>query len=194
METYQLPSLALGATEEVAPEETARATASIMPDENVPPSSSAAAPPKTSSMMAHTTENLRVLPFGVEYVIPPADEEEREKETHSAATTETVDEEIKVKAHASLDQVSSRKPQSIPMTEETDASPGSSEETEEDVDIDGSTTPLIHGEFWEVAHPNSPITTPHPSPHLSLSCLSHLQGLKKLPMVLKMQTFYLDYC
>jgi hypothetical protein len=34
------------------------------------------------------------------------------------------------------------------------------EENEEDVDIDGSTMPLIHDDFWDIAHRNSPITTP----------------------------------
>lgn len=33
-------------------------------------------------------------------------------------------------------------------------------EEEDDVDIDGATTPLVHGKFWEAAHPNSPLTTP----------------------------------
>ena len=34
------------------------------------------------------------------------------------------------------------------------------EENEEEVDIDGQTTPPIHDEYWEAAHPNSPLTTP----------------------------------
>ena len=34
------------------------------------------------------------------------------------------------------------------------------EEHEEEVDIDAETTPPIHDEFWEAAHPNSPVTTP----------------------------------
>jgi hypothetical protein len=71
-----------------------------------------------------------------------------------------VDEEIEVEVDASLHQVSLRKPQPIPMTEETDASFRRSEESEEDVDIDGATTPVIHNEFWDAFHPNSPITTP----------------------------------
>ena len=73
--------------------------------------------------------------------------------THSAATTEQVDEEIEVESHTSPHMVSSPPPT---VTEER----AGDEVTEEDVDIDGSTTPVIHDEFWDAAHPNSPITTP----------------------------------
>lgn len=45
------------------------------------------------------------------------------------------------------------------MTEEHAASHRSNEETNEDVDV-GSTTPVIHDDFWDVAHPNSPLITP----------------------------------
>jgi hypothetical protein len=71
-----------------------------------------------------------------------------------------VDEEIEVEEDSSLHMVSSRKPQPVPLTEENAASPGSDEATDEDMDIDGSTTPLIYDDFWNVAHPNSPVTTP----------------------------------
>jgi hypothetical protein len=58
-----------------------------------------------------TTEDLQIVPFGVEYVIPPADEDD--EDTHSSATIEQMDEEIEIEADASLHQVSSRKPQPI---------------------------------------------------------------------------------
>ena len=34
------------------------------------------------------------------------------------------------------------------------------EENEEEVDIDGEMTPPLHNEYWEAAHPNSPLTIP----------------------------------
>ena len=80
----------------------------------------------------------------MDYVIPPKDEEEN---SHSAASTEQVDEEIEIEADASLHQVSS------PPVHVTD------EETDEDVDV-GSSTPVIDDDLWDVAHPNSPLTTP----------------------------------
>ena len=94
----------------------------------------------------------------MEYVVPPTDE--HEEDTHSVATTEQMDEETEDEADASLHQASPRKPQHVPMTVEIVASSGSSEATEEDVDIDGATKPVLHDEYWEEAYPNSPITTP----------------------------------
>jgi hypothetical protein len=95
----------------------------------------------------------------VEYEIPHADEEGIE--THSAATTELVDEEVEVEHDASLLQAMSRMPSPAPMTEEhATASTGSGDETEEVVDIYGATTPPIIDDFWETHHPNSPLTTP----------------------------------
>jgi hypothetical protein len=46
------------------------------------------------------------------------------------------------------------------VTKETAESSKGDEETEEDADTVGSTTPVIHDEFWDATHPNSPITTP----------------------------------
>jgi hypothetical protein len=45
------------------------------------------------------------------------------------------------------------------LTEDQAASHRSNEETDEDLGV-GSTTPIIHDDFWDVAHPNSPLTTP----------------------------------
>ena len=72
-----------------------------------------------------------------------------------------MDDEIEVEEDASLHQVLSRKPSHAPLTKEhASTSSGSSEATEEDVDIDSATLPIHHDEFWEAAHPNSPVTTP----------------------------------
>ena len=45
------------------------------------------------------------------------------------------------------------------MTEGPTALHQSQEETDEDMDV-GSTTPVIHDDFWDATHPNSPLTTP----------------------------------
>ena len=54
------------------------------------------------------TENLQIVPYGEEYTIPSDGED-----THSAATTEQMDEEIKAEANASPPLVSSKKPQPV---------------------------------------------------------------------------------
>ena len=84
---------------------------------------------------------------GVEYHIPQADGEE---DTHSAATIEQMDEEIEVDADVSMPQEIAQTPQRASLNEEH----------EEDVDIDGETSPPIHDKYWEAAHPNSLLTTP----------------------------------
>lgn len=55
--------------------------------------------PISSAPSTRNLEEFQIVSYGVDYVIPPADEEE---DTHSAATTEQVDEEIEVEADASL--------------------------------------------------------------------------------------------
>ena len=45
------------------------------------------ATPISAAAPTRTIEDLQIVPYGVEYVIPPADENE-EEDTHSAATTE----------------------------------------------------------------------------------------------------------
>ena len=64
--------------------------------------------PISSAPPAPTDDDLQIVPYGVDYEIPQADEDDAE--THSAATTEQVDEEIEVEEDASLHQVLSRKP------------------------------------------------------------------------------------
>ena len=105
------------------------------------------APPLASAPPTQIITNLEMMPFGEDYIIPD------DSDTHSAATTEQMDDEIEAETNASPPMVSS------PPPTVTDERAGD-EETEEDVDIDGSTTPVIHDEFWDAAHPNSPITTP----------------------------------
>nr|XP_020174680.1 bromo and FHA domain-containing protein DDB_G0267958-like [Aegilops tauschii subsp. strangulata] len=113
----------------------------------------------SSTPLAPVNPDRQIVPYGVDYQIPWADEDD--EENHSAATTEQVDEEIKVEEDSSLHQVSSRNPSQVPLTEEHDAtSSGSSEATKEEVDIDGATMLVLHDEFWEAAHPSSPVTTP----------------------------------
>ena len=93
-------------------------------------------------------EDLHIIPFGVEYVIPRDNEDE--EDTHSAATTEQMDEEIEVDADVSMPHETVQTPQLARL----------SEEMEEDVAIDGATTPVLHDEFWEAGHQIYPSPLP----------------------------------
>nr|XP_020180911.1 uncharacterized protein LOC109766540 [Aegilops tauschii subsp. strangulata] len=68
--------------------------------------------PISSSPPTRTIEDHQIVPFGVKYVIPQADDNE-ENDTHFAATREQMGEEIEVEADASLHHVSSRKPSKL---------------------------------------------------------------------------------
>ena len=57
-----------------------------------------------------------MVPYGVDYEIPPANEDE--EYTHSAATTEQMDEEIEADTNVSAPQVTVSTPQGTPLTEE----------------------------------------------------------------------------
>ena len=94
---------------------------------------------------SHNLKNLQMVPYGVDYQIPQADED-----THYAATTEQMDEEIEANTDVSAPQQTVQTPQRTPPIEQI----------EEEVDIDGEITPPLHDEYWEAAHPNSPLTTP----------------------------------
>ena len=86
--------------------------------------------------------------YGVDYEIPQADEDD--EDIHYAAITKRMDEEIEVDTDVSMLQATTQSPQRTLLIEEN----------EEEVDIDSETTPPIHDEYWEVAHTNSPLTTP----------------------------------
>ena len=70
-----------------------------------------------------------------------------------AASSEQLDEEIEVDGIPSTPLVSSPMPQFT--AKEADV-----EEMEEDEDVDiGSTTLVLNDDYWEIFHPNSPLTT-----------------------------------
>ena len=116
--------------------------------------------PATSSSPVDATllnvaPSYMIVPFGEEYTIPEQDEEM--DDNRSAAST-PMDEEIQA------DQISQVTKPAMTV-----------EEMEGDEDM-GCNTPLIHDEFWEKAHPNSPINTRNPQIPLDTEILTGSHG------------------
>ncbi|KAI5008035.1 hypothetical protein ZWY2020_009083 [Hordeum vulgare] len=117
-----------------------------------------------------------MVPFGAEYVIQEGDEQM--EDTRCAAST-PIHEEIEADPNPSIPQASSPPPQ-----QNRDVG---DEDKDEYVDI-GNTTPVIHDDFWEQAHPNSPLTTLIPQVPLSpaatdihITCEEKSTSVKSIP-------------
>ena len=91
-----------------------------------------------------TMPSKDLVPFDEEYVIPSGSDQEN----HYAASSEQIDEEIKV------DNITSTPLVSLPMPQFTAAEAGVEEIDEEDEDVDiGSTTQIQNDDFGKVSTP-----------------------------------------
>ncbi|KAI4991645.1 hypothetical protein ZWY2020_040031 [Hordeum vulgare] len=104
-----------------------------------------------------------IVPFGEEDVIQERDEE---MEKNRSADSTPIYEEIEVDQ---IPQASTPAPHNLEMT---------AEEKEEDVDI-RCNTPVIHDDFWEKTHPNSPMPPPIPQVHESRAAIDVRTGTEE---------------
>ncbi|KAI4974592.1 hypothetical protein ZWY2020_048199 [Hordeum vulgare] len=111
-----------------------------------------------------------MVPFGVGHVIEEVDEE---MEENSSAASTPIDDEIEADP---IPQASTPPPQQNKEMND--------EEKDEDVDI-GYNTPVIHDEFWEKTHPNSPLATPIPQLHESLAATEIQTGSQEKRTLVK---------